>query len=271
MILANEKPYIVVEAKNINETPDKGLGQIINYCNHLRLRFGLVTNGREWWFVDEQWRDPETDDRVFLKINTTNYQLDTNPLFNFMDNMIDKTELIKLINPNFSEILEDFAEEYRNILNKRSDMTKKELYEVTIQQITKIENVNLSQALKLMLNKDMTNIHCPQSIILNNKNIEITSWKDILLEIIKANIDELLGQKIIITFNHAKYDLVTLKRKSPDNGYSEVNINNRIVYVYTWLDVNDIIRAIDLAKTSIKLPNNYIRFTREWFEQVEAK
>jgi len=54
-ILLNETPQIAIEAKNISEDLNGSLRQLIGYCNFGNIRFGLITNGRKWWFIDETW------------------------------------------------------------------------------------------------------------------------------------------------------------------------------------------------------------------------
>jgi hypothetical protein len=48
IILLNKTPQIAIEVKNIGEELDKSLNQFIDYCNYRNVRFGLITNGREW-------------------------------------------------------------------------------------------------------------------------------------------------------------------------------------------------------------------------------
>jgi len=94
IILLNKTPQIAIEVKNIGEELDKSLNQFIDYCNYKNIRFGLITNGREWWFVDKTKRDSQ--DQVFLKIELGSEYI----------------ELIKLMDPSFSDILEAFAEDH---------------------------------------------------------------------------------------------------------------------------------------------------------------
>jgi hypothetical protein len=278
-ILLNETPQIAIEAKNISEDLNGSLRQLIGYCNFGNIRFGLMTNGREWWFIDETWQNSQ--DRVFLRIELGSEYI----------------ELIKLMNPYFSDILEAFAEDYRKIQNGRI-LNRQLLCEETIKKIKEREdqkrsqpenpellsssmekfNVTLSEFLDFVLQKNMTNLKFPTtSIILNNKNIEIKSWRGILLNIIRSfdkintdSFDTLLKKGIKIT-DSSQYHLITLEKETPDNRYSEVNIKGRIVYVYTWLNVNYIIKAINAVKKSMNLSDDYIKFSRTWFEEIKKE
>jgi len=334
-ILINETPQIAIEAKNISEDLNGSLRQLIGYCNFGNIRFGLITNGKEWWFIDETWKDSQ--DRVFLRIALGS----------------DYTELIKLMNPYFSDILEAFAEDYRNIQNgrivkpevlygatikeirnredqKRSQPENTEnefnvtlyfsdileafaedyrniqngrivnpqlLFEGTIKKIKEIEaqrteqgraqpenseplpsqtsnetsnefNVTLSQFLDFVLKKNMTNLQFPGSIMLGGNKIEINSWRSILINLIRScDIDKLLNKEIRYS-SGSKYHLITLTQEVHDNHrYFKININGKIVYVYTSLNVNYIIKAIDAVKSSMGLPNDYIKFPDIWFKK----
>ena len=88
IILLNKTPQIAIEVKNIGEELDKSLNQFIDYCNYKNIRFGLITNGREWWFVDKTKRDSK------------------------IELGFEYIELIKLMDPSFSNILEAFAEDH---------------------------------------------------------------------------------------------------------------------------------------------------------------
>jgi hypothetical protein len=275
-ILLNGTPKIAIEAKNISEDFNEGLRQLIGYCNFGQIRFGLITNGRQWWFVDETLRNVQ--DRVFLRIELGS----------------EYTELIKLINSDFTDILEAFARETGTVQNGII-VNQKVLYEATINTIRGREaqrteqgraqpenskplpsqtsnefNVKLSEFLGFVLQTNMTNLQFPSSIILGGNQIEINSWKSILLNIIKSfnDINTLLGQEIRYSPG-SKYHLITLTREAPDNRYSEVEINGTNVYVYTSLNVNYIIKAIDAVKNSMKLSDDYIKFSHIWFENIK--
>ncbi len=277
-ILSNGTPKIAIEAKNINEALDNNLKQLIDYCNYGNIKFGLITNGKEWWFVDETWKD--SADRVFLRIKLG----------------LEYTELIKLMNPLFLDIFEDFAAEYKQIQNMATmrivsrSMLEKTLCEQTVREIKEREEkrselkspellpsqaknsefVNLSEVLEFVFNKYVTHLSPPQNMILKNQSIKIKSWKEILLNIIKSFDFDKINIPLKIT-PRSKYYLITLKKEAPDKCYSEVKFNDQILYVYTWLSTNYIIKAIDTVKRSANLPDDYIKFPGDWFEKIKKE
>ncbi len=124
-IFESGKVKIAVEAKKIKENLENSLKQLIDYCNYGRIRFGLITNGYKWWFVDEMWRSSKS--RVFLTIN--------------LDSDKEYTLLLKLINPNFMETLSDLAdglEETEGL--KKQKIYREVLLKKTAEKLKKIES-----------------------------------------------------------------------------------------------------------------------------------
>ena len=267
VILLNGAPQIAIETKNISEELDKSLNQFIDYCNYRNVRFGLITNGREWWFVDKTKRDSQ--DQVFLKIELGSEYI----------------ELVKLMNPYFSDILTAFSEDPRTIQNERS-VKPQSLYEETIEKIQKRElrirvqetqksmpplmenefSVTFKELFGFASNRDLTR-YFPPSIILGGKKIDIKNWRAILFNLIRScDIDTLLEDNIRIAPGSG-YHLITLNKEAPDNRYSTLEIDGITIYVYTTFSFNYLINNIN--KITRYFPEDYIKFPRTWFEKIK--
>jgi len=279
IILLNKTPQIAIEVKNIGEELDKSLNQFIDYCNYKNIRFGLITNGREWWFVDKTKRDSQ--DQVFLKIELGSKYI----------------ELIKLMNPSFSDILEAFAKEYGTAQNG-GILNLQVLYEETIKTIEKREDQKrsqpgnsepLSSSLENEFNvkfeelfnfasrnrkRDLTR-DCPPNIMLGGEKIDIKNWRTILLNLINDtfnSVDKAWNKlKDIKITPGSQFHLITLEKESDDlNRYSELKINDTVYYVYTALNFNSMINNINEITTRY-FPKDYIKFPRTWFEGIKKK
>ena len=276
VILLNGAPQIAIETKNIGEELDKSLNQFIDYCNYKNIRFGLITNGREWWFVDKTKRDSQ--DQVFLKIELGSKYI----------------ELIKLMNPSFSDILEAFAKESGTAQNG-GILNLQVLYEETIKTIEKREdqkrsqpgnseplssslenefNVKFEEFFNFASDRDLnlTRDH-PPKIMLGGEEIDIKNWRTILLNLINDtfnSVDKAWNKlKDIKITSGSQFHLITLEKESDDpNRYSELKINDTVYYVYTALNKSMIKNIYEITKY---FPKDYIKFPRTWFEGIKKK
>ena len=72
-LMVNDKPYILIEAKAFGEDLSQHIGQLKSYyVSSTDSRFGVLTNGVEYWFFDDSHIVNIMDDKPFYRLNLTN-------------------------------------------------------------------------------------------------------------------------------------------------------------------------------------------------------
>ena len=278
-VLVDGSPKIAVEVKNLKEKLDDNLKQLIDYCNFGNIRFGLITNGKDWWFVDETWKN--SSERVFLRVNLNS----------------EYSKLLKLVNPYFFDILEHTASELKKI--EKSDLENKEMFKrVTLEDAMNKLNVqkaqfnqkeyldidgqnvrnrfvNLSDFLEYIFNQSyyryVEGIKPPEIVIVNNKEIKVTYWKDIFVKFI-----ELSYKKLKIPFKMSDSDrrFVINTEKYHSNGKKmfspyEIKSDGQVIYVETNYSVASFFKIFKKIKKIAQLPDDYIEFPSDWFKETK--
>ncbi len=271
-IFESGKVKIAVEAKKIKENLENSLKQLIDYCNYGRIRFGLITNGYEWWFVDEMWRSSKS--RVFLTIN--------------LDSDKEYTLLLKLINPNFMETLSDLAdglEETEGL--KKQKIYREILLKKTAEKLKKIESqkmeseadrgqingkpVTLAEFLDFMSkenDKDLRGMEPPESAVINGKKIKVKYWNDIFVEFIRSSY-----KKIPIPFKVSeraeRYVINTESIHSNGKAMMHPLKIESGIYVETNYSFTNIFKIVKKIKEVLNLPDDYIKFPADWFKKAK--
>ena len=279
-VLVDGNPKIAVEAKNLREKLGFNLKQLIDYCNYGDIKFGLITNGKAWWFVDEAWKS--SNERVFLKVELNS----------------EYVELIKLMNPLFFDILEKFASDYEKILDMdfkyqdtferslfsqtmndiRERILKKEseskVFEPSPQEKTDDEFINLSEFLEFTskyIEKNLLGIEAPKIVIVNNEKIKANSWQSIFIRLIESSYKKI---KIPLKLSepNERYIINTKKVHStgkPMTTPYEINDNGETFYVEKDWNSPYIFRIIKRIKEVANLQDDYIKFPADWFEKAK--
>jgi hypothetical protein len=114
-ILINNKPIIIIEAKALGEDLRLSVGQLKRYYASSNLiKYGILTNGRQYWFFEDRKSVNMMDDEPFYSIDLLNL---TERDLEFLD--FFSKEKFKEIYPEFesfkiNKILKDFIQ--KNIL-----------------------------------------------------------------------------------------------------------------------------------------------------------
>jgi predicted type IV restriction endonuclease len=268
---------MAVEAKNISENLTYNLKQLIDYCNYGNIRFGIITNGAEWWFIDETWR--EAKERVFLKIRFESEYI----------------ELLKLMNPFFLDILEEFAHDYERIqsidfINKsdvessvckgtlkkirkrveHKDSENFSLKETTEDFVTIAEFLDFSR--KSRKNRIISGLKCPGRVFIGNKKVDVKYWNDIFVNFMSSSY-----KKIDIPFkvseSSARYIINTQSIHSDGKNMihpHKIMDKNKVLFLETNFSLINILNIIERVKKAANLPDDYIKFPAEWFEYAKS-
>lgn len=268
VIMKDGKPILAIEAKGTEENIEDGLKQLIDYCNYGNVRFGVITNGKDWWLVDEQWK--QNPQRVFFKLS-----LDS-----------ERVSLLKLLSPQNFHLLEEFAQNVEKILQLDLTPTLKEKFLDTTakEYIEKIGTkepsppsitegwIDLDRLLQLMKDKNIRKfIKCPEKVMINSKAMSAESWTQVYREFVIAYAEKIkepikfpkAQNQPLICFDHLPSGVNPLN-------YSRLQVKGKTLFLLTRLATYDKLRAIKYFQQVLQLPPDSVLFPKEWFEELAS-
>lgn len=194
-ILKEFNPYIFIEAKKIEEPLEKHISQLKKYYNMtLSVKYGILTNGIDYWCFTDSQNINVMDDKPFLKINllsSDTEELNTffdlfkecniNNIENNISNHLDKLALDNIFNKHINNISDEFIDFIELITGRRVDKN----------YVNKYIKENLSSTANIIHRVEIVTFKGKiQLIDINNKKINCNTWKACYVEFFKWIIKE---------------------------------------------------------------------------------
>jgi len=143
-LLLDKKPILILEAKNASADLEKReiVGQLAQYCYNMGVRYGILSNGKQWLFYNTFETSP--DNRILWKIDITSSEKEKIiELFNLfsLDNIDKIDEAVKNYQNNIllEKLIEQKWEQNFSTIPKITDLLTK-----SIDTLLKKENSNLT-------------------------------------------------------------------------------------------------------------------------------
>ncbi len=174
-LLLDKKPILILEAKNASADLEKReiVGQLAQYCYNMGIRYGILSNGKQWLFYNTFETSP--DNRILWKIDITSSEKEKIiELFNLfsLDNIDKIDESVKNYQNNIliEKLIEQKWEQNFSTIPKITDLLTK-----FIDTLLKKENSNLtidkSRIHKFVERKISTLFNSEYKNIIENKEI----------------------------------------------------------------------------------------------------
>lgn len=215
-LMHHKKPILILEAKNTSVELERQdvIKQLAQYCYNMGVKYGILSNGKEWLFYNTFETDPKK--RILWKTDLTSNNL---PAFENLFNILKSTnsdkfdELVnEYINSTiFQNLLDEVWEESFSIstINKISDIISK-----SIENLVKKKNPNVkiyNSLLNQFVNKKITDLFSysepinqyPETNKVENDTLEYSSSPDTKKEKIKVTFPDkaiIYSEKVVDTF-----------------------------------------------------------------------
>ncbi|MCI6649325.1 MAG: type I restriction endonuclease [Lachnospiraceae bacterium] len=171
-ILDNDVPIILIECKPCTEQLDKHIDQLYSYFGATDAKFGILTNGIEYWFYTDLDKNNQMDSEPFLTFDIENIsESQLTALSKFKketfnpDAILSDAERLKYtgrINDYLSREFADMDDDFASFIIKKSDayrgaaLTKKALSlskPLVIKAFTSLVNDEVNRRIKSAINE----------------------------------------------------------------------------------------------------------------------
>ncbi len=262
-IMDNGKPFILIEAKSVNENLDNHNNQLVRYFTVTDAKFGILTNGIEYRFFSDLDEKNRMDSTPFMVIDMLN------------------------LKERNKRDLERFARDQLN-LDSILDMANRKKYTTGIKSVIKDEMQNPSDEFVKFFISQITNKRATQGLIEEFKEYVRSSLSEIINDIANEKINsikhELQAQNQENSRDNDREEVANQISDDELEGYyiirsilSEVISSNRIGYRNTNNYLNivcDDSRKKWICFLYLKTASKYIAFNdgideRISFEKVQ--
>lgn len=149
-MLYNKKPILILEAKNTSVDLEKSdvIKQLAQYCYNMGVKYGILSNGKQWLFYNTFETNP--NDRILWELDITK---------------AEKENIIKLLNLlNFNDI-EKIEEKINEIKNKiQIEKLLNKIWEEIFSDFQKI-NLIIAKLVENLLKKEKGNLNVDNNYI----------------------------------------------------------------------------------------------------------